>query len=46
MSFQPVDYYNVYDLLTEEEKLVRETVSDFVDNEVLPIIEKHYQAGT
>lgn len=46
MAFQPVDYYNVYDLLTEEEKLVRETVSDFVDNEVLPIIEKHYQAGT
>lgn len=46
MAFQPVDYYNVYDLLTEEEKLVRETVSDFVDNEVLPVIEKHYQAGT
>ncbi|MBS1537903.1 MAG: acyl-CoA dehydrogenase family protein [Bacteroidetes bacterium] len=46
MAFQPVDYYNVYDLLTEEEKLVRETVSDFVDHEVLPIIEKHYQAGT
>jgi glutaryl-CoA dehydrogenase len=46
MAFQPVDYYGVYDLLTEEEKLVRETVSDFVDNEVLPIIEKHYQAGT
>lgn len=46
MAFQPVDYYNVYDLLTEEEKLVRETVSDFVDNEVLPVIEKHYQTGT
>lgn len=46
MAFQPVDYYNVYDLLTEEERLVRETVADFVDNEVIPIIEKHYQAGT
>jgi len=46
MAFQPVDYYNVYDLLTEEERLVRETVADFVDNEVLPVIEKHYQAGT
>lgn len=46
MAFQPVDYYNVYDLLTEDEKLVRETVSNFVDHEVIPIIEKHYQAGT
>lgn len=46
MAFQPVDYYNIYDLLTEEERLVRETVADFVDNEVLPVIEKHYQAGT
>ncbi|MBK9248471.1 MAG: acyl-CoA dehydrogenase family protein [Ignavibacteria bacterium] len=46
MAFQPVDYYNVYDLLTEEERLVRETVADFVDNEVIPIIEKHYQDGT
>jgi len=46
MAFQPVDYYNVYDQLSEDEKMVRESVADFVDNEVLPIIEKHYQAGT
>jgi glutaryl-CoA dehydrogenase len=46
MAFQPVDYYNVYEQLSPEEKLVRESVADFVDNEVLPIIEYHYQAGT
>ena len=46
MAFQPVDYYNIYDQLSEDEKMVRESVADFVDNEVLPIIEKHYQAGT
>ena len=46
MAFQPVDYYNIYEQLTSEEKLVRESVSDFVDNEVLPVIEHHYQAGT
>jgi len=46
MAFQPVDYYNVYEQLSPEEKLVRESVADFVDNEVLPIIEHHYKAGT
>lgn len=46
MAFQPVDYYNIYDHLEPEEKLVRETVSDFVDAEVLPVIEHHYRAGT
>jgi len=46
MSFQPVDYYGVYNQLSDEERMVRESVADFVDNEVLPIIEKHYQDGT
>lgn len=46
MAFQPVDYYNLYDMLEPEEKLTRETVADFVDAEVLPIIEQHYRAGT
>jgi len=42
----PFDYYNVDALFTAEEKLVRDTVRDFVNSEVLPIIEKHYEAGT
>jgi glutaryl-CoA dehydrogenase len=42
----PFDYYNVDALFTSEEKLVRDTVRDFVNSEVLPIIEKHYEAGT
>lgn len=46
MAIHGCDYMGVYDLLSPEEKLVQESVSDFVDNEVLPIIEKHYQAGT
>ena len=32
-------------LLTDEEKLVRESVRRFVDEEVLPIIESHYMEG-
>ncbi len=46
MKFYGVDYFNLDDLLTDEEKLVRDTVRNFVNKEVLPIIEKHYREGT
>lgn len=45
-KFQGVDYYNLDDLLSEEEILVRNTVREFVDEKVIPIIEKHYRVGT
>lgn len=37
---------NLDELLTDEEKKVREGVREFVDEHVLPIIEDHYMAGT
>ncbi|MFZ5948722.1 MAG: acyl-CoA dehydrogenase family protein [Stygiobacter sp.] len=37
-----IDYYNIESLLSEEEIMVRDTVSDFVNFEVIPIIEKYY----
>ncbi len=46
MGFQGVDYFQLDDLLHEDELIVRQTVRDFVDNEVVPVIEEHYQAGT
>lgn len=46
MAFQSVDYYNLDELFLEEELLVRDTVRSFVDDELLPIIEKHYEQGT
>ncbi len=46
MKFEGVDYYNIDDLLTEEEKLIRQTIREFVDDKVIPIIEKHYREGT
>lgn len=46
MAFESIDYYMLDDLLSEEEKMVRQSVRDFVDDRVLPIIEEHYQAGT
>lgn len=45
-KFIGVDYYNTDGLLTSEEILVRDTVRDFVDEEVLPIIEKHNRECT
>lgn len=42
-NYKGVDYYLLDDLFTEEEKAIRDTVRDFVNNEVLPIIEKYNQ---
>jgi glutaryl-CoA dehydrogenase len=45
-KFVGVDYCNTDSLLSEEEILVRNTVREFVDDNVLPVIEKHNRAGT
>ncbi len=45
-KFQGVDYYKSDELLSEEEILVRNTVRDFVDDQILPIIEQHNRAST
>lgn len=46
MKFEGVDYYNIDDLLSDEEKLVRSTIREWVEDRVIPIIEKHYREGT
>jgi len=46
MAYEAVDFFNIDELFTEEEKMIRDTVRDFVENEVVPIIEDHYQHGT
>ena len=40
------DLYNVDHLLSEEERMVRDTVRKFVSERVLPIIGEHFEAGT
>ncbi len=45
-KIESLDYYNIEELLTEEEKLVRNSIRDFVSSEVMPVIEKHYREGT
>lgn len=40
------DLYNIDSLLSEEERMVRDTVRKFVRERVLPIIGEHFEAGT
>lgn len=40
-KFVGVDYYNIESLLSEEEKMIRNTVREFVSEEVIPIIEEY-----
>src|SRR4051794_41852536 len=41
--FQSPDYYSVDELLTEEHRLIRETVRNYVKREISPIIEDYAQ---
>jgi len=45
-KYSGVDYYNVESLLSEEERMIRDTVREFVSDEVIPIIEKHNREST
>lgn len=46
MPFQPFDFYQLDELLSEEEILIRETARKFVDREVIPVIAEHWEAAT
>ncbi len=46
MAFRGLDFYNVDELLGEEELLVRDNVRRMVESDVVPIIGRHYQDGT
>jgi len=45
-AYSGVDYIDFDSQLNDEEKLVRQTSRQFVENEVIPIIEKHSREGT
>ena len=46
MPFKGVDFYRIDDLLTDEERMVRDTVRRFIDERVIPIIDKHFEEAT
>ncbi|HYB62332.1 MAG TPA: acyl-CoA dehydrogenase family protein [Methylomirabilota bacterium] len=45
-GFPGVDFLDFDSLLSDEEKLVRQTAREFVDDQVVPIIEKHNRDAT
>ena len=42
-TYKGVDYYGIDEMLTDEERSIRDTVRDFVSEEVIPIIEEYNQ---
>ena len=40
------DFYNISDLLTEEELFIQKTAHEFVSNEFNPVINEHFEKGT
>lgn len=41
-----LDYFNISDLLSEDEIMIQRATREFVDHEVLPVISKHHRDGT
>jgi glutaryl-CoA dehydrogenase len=46
MKYIGPDFYNITNLLTEEELAIQKTAHDFVKNEFMPVIQKHFREGT
>jgi glutaryl-CoA dehydrogenase len=45
-EFTGTDFYAMDTLLSEEERMIRDTVRDFVSDKVMPVIEKHFREAT
>jgi len=41
--FETVDYYQIEELFSDEERWIQRTVREFVDREVLPVIEEYHR---
>ncbi|HIA80315.1 MAG TPA: acyl-CoA dehydrogenase [Candidatus Marinimicrobia bacterium] len=46
MQYIGPDFYNISDLLKEEELLIQKTAHEFVQNEFMPVVNEHYEKGT
>ena len=46
MKLNGPDFYNISELLTEEELMIQKTAYDFVQTEFMPLVEEHYEKGT
>ena len=45
-KFRGVDYYGIDDLLTEEQRMMRDAVRDWVEAKFLPLVSQHHRDGT
>src|SRR5919197_2487955 len=45
-KFRGVDYYGIEALLSEDERMIRDAVRDWVEAEFVPIVAEHHRAGT
>src|SRR4029453_9779433 len=45
-KFRGVDYYGIESLLSEEDRMIRAAVRDWVEAEFLPVVGEHHRAGT
>ena len=45
-ALDPLDLYDVRGMLAEDERMVQDSVGRFVDEEVLPIIQRHFEDHT
>ena len=45
-ALNPLDLYNVHGMLSEDEQMIQASVARFVDDAVLPIIQRHFEDHT
>jgi glutaryl-CoA dehydrogenase len=45
-KFRGIDYYGIDALLSEDERMVRDAIRDWVEAEYLPIVTEHHRQGT
>ena len=45
-KFQGVDFYAIDELFSDEERMIRDTIREWVDDKVLPIIAEYCRKGT
>ena len=45
-EFRGVDYFQIEESLSDEERMVRDTIRDFVEEKIVPIIEEHNRQAT
>ncbi len=44
--FEAIDFYNIDAQLSDEERMVRDVVREWVSDQVIPVIEEHCRNGT